>query len=170
MQRKSYITVFVNTGDMRYSLQFGQIAHVVQNVTSLRAVSRRLAASSMHSLLEEITGDCDQGSRKSSTQQQGQYVLFYVRKNRTNTARALQNIQRTTHVHFCDKTVRNILRVDTMTVQCPCVGHCAAQTTVLFTDKSRLTPRTCDGHESMWTCCGERYTACNFIQHSAVGQ
>lgn len=49
MQRKSYITFFVNTGDVRYSLQFGQIAYVVQNVTSLRAVSRRLAASSMQS-------------------------------------------------------------------------------------------------------------------------
>ncbi|KAJ8348305.1 hypothetical protein SKAU_G00268940 [Synaphobranchus kaupii] len=40
---------------------------------------------------------------------------------------------------------------------------------VLFTDESRFTLSTCDRRESVWRRRGERYAACNIIQHDWFG-
>ncbi|KAJ8349887.1 hypothetical protein SKAU_G00250170 [Synaphobranchus kaupii] len=37
------------------------------------------------------------------------------------------------------------------------------------TDESRFTLSTCDRHERVWRCLGERYAACNIIQHGQFG-
>ncbi|TWW56335.1 hypothetical protein D4764_08G0003220 [Takifugu flavidus] len=40
---------------------------------------------------------------------------------------------------------------------------------VLFTEESRFNLSTCDRRERVWRCCGERYAACNIIQHDRFG-
>ena len=40
---------------------------------------------------------------------------------------------------------------------------------VLFTDESRFALSTCDRRERGWRSCGERYAACNIIQHDRLG-
>src|SRR4029434_10043444 len=40
---------------------------------------------------------------------------------------------------------------------------------VLFTDESRFTLSTCDRRERVWRSQGERYAACNIVQHDRFG-
>ncbi|MCI4378174.1 hypothetical protein PGIGA_G00212910 [Pangasianodon gigas] len=40
---------------------------------------------------------------------------------------------------------------------------------VLFTDESRFTLSTCDRRERVWRSRGERYAACNIVQHDRFG-
>ncbi|TWW74998.1 hypothetical protein D4764_14G0010010 [Takifugu flavidus] len=151
--------------------EVAQAVQLLQDGTSIRAVARRFAVSP-HSLksMEEIPGD---------------------RRNRMSTARALQSdLQQSTNVNVSDQTIRNRLHEGGLKARRPVVGpvltarHRRARLAfaidhqnwqlrhwrpVLFTDESRFNLSTCDRRERVWRCRGERYAACNIIQHDRFG-
>lgn len=108
-----------------------------------------------------------------------------------STARALQNdLQQATGVNVSDQTIRNRLHEGGLRAPRPVVGpvltaqHRRARLAfaidhqnwqlrhwrpVLFTDESRFNLSTCDRRERVWRCRGERYAACNIIQHDRFG-
>ena len=108
-----------------------------------------------------------------------------------STARALQNdLQQATGVNVSDQTIRNRLHEGGLRAPRPLVGpvltarHRGARLafaiehqnwqvhhwrSVLFTDESRFTLNTCDRRERVWRSRGERYAACNIVQHDRFG-
>ena len=108
-----------------------------------------------------------------------------------STARALQNdLQQATGVNVSAQTIRNRLHEGGLRARRPVVcpvltaqhrgarlafaiehqnWHVRHWRPVLFTDESRFTLSTCDRRERVWRSQGERYAACNIIQHDRFG-
>ena len=108
-----------------------------------------------------------------------------------STARALQNdLQQATGVNVSAQTIRNRLHEGGLRARRPVVcpvltaqhrgarlafaiehqnWHVRHWRPVLFTDESRFTLSTCDRRERVWRSQGERYAACNIVQHDRFG-
>ena len=140
----SFLTVFslvlhlasalVPTGSMRQYLQPSQVALVVQLLqdgTSIRAVSKRFAVSPSAVLRAwrryqetgHYTRRAGQGRRRETTLLHNQYLLLCARRNRRRTTRGLQNdLLQATLVHVSDQTLRNRLHEGGVRARCSLVG------------------------------------------------
>ncbi|KAI3352196.1 hypothetical protein L3Q82_005160 [Scortum barcoo] len=106
------------------------------------------------------------------------------------TNRGQNDLQRATGVNVSTQTIRNRLHEGGLRARRPVVGpvltaqHRGARLAfaeehqnlqvrhwrpVLFTDESRFTLSTCDRRERVWRRQGERYAACNVVQHDRFG-
>ncbi|CAF4805054.1 unnamed protein product [Pieris macdunnoughi] len=133
-----------------------------------------------------------QGRKRKTTRLQDRYIVNCALRNRTTTARDLQNTLRTaTGVEISDQTVRNRLleanlrshrpvrAVRVLTIQHRQARRQFAQNhanwqlrhwrPVLFTDESRFRLTRCDGRLRVYRRPGERYSAAAVQEYDKFG-
>lgn len=132
-----------------------------------------------------------QGRKRKTTRLQDRYIVNCALRNRTTTARDLQNTLRTaTGVEISDQTVRNRLmeanlrsrrpvRAMRLTIQHRQARRRFAQNhanwqlrhwrPVLFTDESRFRLTRCDGRLRVYRRPGERYSAAAVQEYDKFG-
>lgn len=160
--------------------EVAQVVQLLQDGTATRAVARRFnvspsTISRTWGRLQETgshTGRAGQGHRRSSVHQQDLYLLICARQNRLSTAHTLQNdLQQATIVNASAQTIRNRFHEGGLRARRPIADpvstaqHLGARLafarkhrnwqvphwcSVLFTDESRFTVRTCDRRERVW--------------------
>ena len=175
--------------------EVAQATQLLQDGPCVRLVARRFEVSpsvisrAWQSVREtgQYSRRVGQGRRRATAHPQDGYLVLSTRWFRRSTSCSLQiDLQHGTGVQISDQTVRNRLHNNELRSRRPFIGliltprHRATRRTfarkhqnwqvhhlrpVLFTDESQFNLSWYDRRARVWRSTGERYQACNIVQH-----